>query len=199
MFRNSETSKRLTQKTSQKLTSSQGDFLAQTSQSPKTTHKESLGKEVDFGKSNYDSLTHYDPNTASWRTSQLSMFGGLEPFSEIWPRWGMMRNGAVFPLRGSGPSTVVRESGFWPTPRASDGKRLRFKASSILKSFRRNRESGNGFSPTLPEMITVLSSGKRLKVSFVEMMMGMPTSWTDLKHSETAKHHAQHMLSESGF
>ena len=184
--RSGETSKKLKQANSQEPILSQGDFLAQTFQSQITIQKESQVRGRVYGQSSLESYGIYDQDTQSWRTYQLSLFGGWEKLSETWPPSGMTRNGKLYHHRGVEPSTDVKGFGYWPTPRASDGKRLRFKASSILKVFKRNRESGNGFSPTLPELITVLSDGKRLRTSFVELMMGIPTSWTDCKCLVTA-------------
>ena len=86
----------------------------------------------------------YDRASHSWRTFQVSFLAvTLEPFSETWPRAGMMHAGAFYPQPswehriseiGCGywltPSTMQigtsenrRENQnlkFWPTPRASD-------------------------------------------------------------------------------
>jgi len=43
-------------------------------------------------------LAKFDPSTSSWKTPQCSLFEDLEPFSEIWPRWGTMRNGVCYRL-----------------------------------------------------------------------------------------------------
>jgi hypothetical protein len=39
------------------------------------------------------SFTKYDPDSSSWKTHQCSLLGGLDEFSETWPRWGLMRGG----------------------------------------------------------------------------------------------------------
>ncbi len=49
----------------------------------------------------------FDPDTCSWRTSQLCLLGGWIPFSERWPRSGMMLSGTVYRL----PPLVPRISG----------------------------------------------------------------------------------------
>jgi hypothetical protein len=72
------------------------------------------------GKSLRGSLAKYDPDSASWKTHQYSLLGGLTLFSETWPRWGIMRDGELFPQ----PTPVLRisgdESGYWPTPAAME-------------------------------------------------------------------------------
>ena len=39
------------------------------------------------------SFVKYDPDTSLWKTHQCSLLGDLEPFSETWPQWGLMRDG----------------------------------------------------------------------------------------------------------
>jgi hypothetical protein len=41
------------------------------------------------------SFAKYDPASRTWKTRQSSLLGGLESFSETWPRWGSMRMGSV--------------------------------------------------------------------------------------------------------
>jgi hypothetical protein len=70
-----------------------------------------------------ESLAKYDPDSRSWRTAQCSLFGGLEEFSETWPRWGTMRSGACWALPTPARHTNETESGFWPTPNCPNGGR----------------------------------------------------------------------------
>src|SRR5690625_5070783 len=39
------------------------------------------------------SFAKYDRDLCSWKTPQYSLLGGLDEFSETWPKWGLMRNG----------------------------------------------------------------------------------------------------------
>jgi DNA (cytosine-5)-methyltransferase 1 len=55
----------------------------------------------------------------SWKTSQLSLFGGLTEFSWNSMHWGMMRDGQLFQPQRWEPRTFADESGFLPTPTAS--------------------------------------------------------------------------------
>ncbi len=57
---------------------------------------DSMENEAGSGPKWPGSLAKFDQNTHSWRTAQQSLFGGLEEFSEIWPKWGSMRNGECF-------------------------------------------------------------------------------------------------------
>ena len=40
-----------------------------------------------------ESLMKYDRDSCLWKTRQSLLLGGLEEFSETWPRWGTMRTG----------------------------------------------------------------------------------------------------------
>ncbi len=175
------------QKNCQSATSFQEDFHVLTSQLPTTTHKALRASGRVYGKTSSESYGIYDQDTQSWRTYQHSLFGGWEKLSEIWPASGMTRNGKLYPHRGLELSTAEIGSGLWPTPRASDGKRLRFKVHSLKKIVLKNQTNGNNFSLSLPELIKLMSGGKNIKTSFVEMMMGLPKMWTDCKCLETAK------------
>ena len=53
---------------------------------------------VGYGESMPGSFARYDRATASWKTHQCSLFGGLESFSATWPRSGMMRRGKCYQL-----------------------------------------------------------------------------------------------------
>lgn len=69
------------------------------------------------------SFAKYDPVSRLWRTRQCSLLGGLDVYSETWPRWGSMRDGECsvppMPARRTGES----ESGLWPTIRSTDADR----------------------------------------------------------------------------
>lgn len=67
------------------------------------------------------SLARYDHATSSWKTSQLCLDGGLETFSETWPRSGMMRSGTAYRLPLSALHTFETGCGWWPTPNKTNG------------------------------------------------------------------------------
>ena len=54
------------------------------------------GNTLAFGGKCGASLAKYDPDKCSWRTRQYSLAGGLEPYSETFPRWGMMQSGELY-------------------------------------------------------------------------------------------------------
>lgn len=73
------------------------DSHARTSAQP-AKEQASQERGADSGKSLPASFAKWDPDTCSWRTHQYSLLGGLELYSETWPRWGMMHNGESFQL-----------------------------------------------------------------------------------------------------
>ena len=93
-------------------------FHAKTSpQQEKEQESTESGQEC--GEKWQGSFTKYDPDSSSWKTHQCSLLGGLESFSETWPRWGLMRDGECWERQMSELPTSETESGFWPTPTAS--------------------------------------------------------------------------------
>lgn len=68
------------------------------------------------------SLARYDRDSCSWKTAQCSLLGGSASYSETWPRWGTMRNGACWALPMPAHHTDDNEFGFLPTPLASNTK-----------------------------------------------------------------------------
>ena len=79
----------------------------------------STGRARVFGQSTPVSLASFDLDTSSWRTSQLSLLGGSEPFSQTWPRSGMTRSGTAYRLQPLAPLTGGIASGLLPTPAAT--------------------------------------------------------------------------------
>ncbi len=67
------------------------------------------------GESTGESSLRYDPAGQSWRTSQACLVSGWEPFSETFPRSGMMLSGTVSQLPPSAPLTGGTGFGSSPT------------------------------------------------------------------------------------
>ena len=101
-------------------------FLAKTSRSPAEVSA-SVANARGFGKKCSESFAKYDPDTSLWRTSQLCFQGGLESFSETWPRSGMTRSGIAYRLPPSAPLTGEIEFGLLPTPDCSDRRSMKSK------------------------------------------------------------------------
>jgi hypothetical protein len=164
------------------------------------------------GQSSRESFAKYDPVSRSWRTRQLSLEGGLIEFSATWPKWGLMQRGECsarptldFPITGN-------ESGFSPTPTATDGKS---ESMSLELVERRMNASTRGVRlsewlhrkmiPT-PNACQGHSGGRldelggsgnifrgtafgKLKINprWSEQIMGWPTGWTSCEQSATDK------------
>ena len=73
------------------------------------------------GENTGDLLANDDPASSSWRTCQACLVSGWEPFSETWPRSGMMLSGTACQLAPSAPLTGEIVSGLLPTPTTSEG------------------------------------------------------------------------------
>lgn len=71
------------------------------------------------------SFVRFDPSSSSWKTAQCSLLGDLDEFSGTWPRWGSGSPGGCSGLTMWQPPTNENGSGFWPTPRATDGGHAR--------------------------------------------------------------------------
>ncbi len=61
-------------------------------------------------------LAKYDHLSCSWKTLQYSLLGGLEEFSETFPRWGTMQSGVCWEREMLVLNIGETESGFWATP-----------------------------------------------------------------------------------
>jgi len=132
------------------------------------------------------SFTKYDPDSRSWKTAQCSLLGGLEPFSQTWPQWGLMRNGECWERLTLERLTRGTESGslreMWPTVVKSDYAARRptenWQGKSDLPSVVWTR-SGGTQNPQMPPA--------KLSADWVEWFMGWPLGWTELKPLATDK------------
>lgn len=73
-------------------TSSAAAFPAKTSAQPDEVQA-LRAKEAVYGKKCSESFARFDHATRSWRTAQCSLLGDLEPYSEVWPKAGIMLRG----------------------------------------------------------------------------------------------------------
>ena len=78
--------------------------------------------EADSGEKWHESLAKFDPDSYSWKTRQCSLLEEWEQSLEIFPRWGLMRGGELYPQPIPGRHISENESGLWPTPIASEWK-----------------------------------------------------------------------------
>lgn len=127
------------------------------------------------------SFARFNQNTYSWKTPQYSLLGGLIEYSETWPRWGMMQDGACFRLASLVHHTHGKGCSLWPTPTARDRRTL-----AGGRDRKRAKKSGKSLCHTIGEL---LGFPKRtyIKPCILEKMMIWPEGWTDVKPLETDK------------
>lgn len=138
----------------------------------------SKGSGVDCGPKWSGSFARFNPSSFSWKTRQLSLFGGLEEFSETWPAWGLMQGGECWELKT--PEGVMRGNGggVLPTPLASDWKggtnQPHSKTGKLRDDqFRHWLKIHFGLTYPIP--------------AHSEAVMGWPIGWSDFKPLEMDK------------
>lgn len=128
------------------------------------------------------SLAKYDPDSRSWKTAQCLLLGGLEQFSETWPRWGLMRDGECWGLTPSAGLMDGHESGLsLPTPLKTDERKfMKFKKASVLKP------TFGCHVGSIPYWTTA-NYGVIPSVALITWVMNWPDGWTSLRPLETGK------------
>lgn len=140
------------------------------------TKKGLRGKDRAYGRNFAELLARYDLDSQSWKTSQICLLAneelGLDEFLETWPRSGLMRNGISYQLPPLVPHIAGKESGSWPTPQASDNRKVISTFGSCLRTL-----------AAIPELGTVEGW---INPILSEWLMGYPDNWTALNDAETA-------------
>ena len=166
--------------------------LAKTSVQLTLKPKESTENGVDCGEKWGEWLAKYNLDTCSWKTRQLLLFEDSDESWEIWPRWGMMRDGMCFqPQRSEHPS-YDDESLFWPSPNASEEKDIaKFKTLYDLATREQFGTSGR-IARTICKMSPQLRSNLEtvgLNPCFAEALMGWIIGSSALNPLEMDKFH----------
>jgi DNA (cytosine-5)-methyltransferase 1 len=96
-----------------------------------------------------ESFAWYSPNTSCWKTSQRSLLTDWTPFSESWPKQGLMRNGRAY--RQVLWATAIKEigGGLLPTPYASFGMSSRTEQTADRETPQSGQRSKLGRSDCL--------------------------------------------------
>ena len=81
---------------------------------PQEKAQELTESDQECGEKWLASFVKYDPDSSLWRTHQCSLLGDLEPFSETWPQWGLMRDGECWEQRMLEQTIRGTESGLSP-------------------------------------------------------------------------------------
>lgn len=143
-----------------------------------------------------ESFARWDQNTLSWRTPQCSLLADLDTFSGIWPRWGMMLNGACYPLpmpsglsairglityaNGSGSLPTLTVHGNYNRKGASkssgDGLHTALRLQTLVADDSVNRAKGK-FNSRGEAKLSGWAGGP-LNPTWCEWFMGFPMGWT---------------------
>ena len=118
---------------------------------------------ADCGQKWQESFAKLDRVSSMWKTRQLSLFGGLAPFSETWPLWGTMRRGECFRLAMLEHDTSVKECGSMPIP-------CRY---------------GNGGTGGTAKLKSLGIDRCKINPNQQEWLMMWPQGWTELTPLET--------------
>lgn len=129
----------------------------------------------DFSSKSSDYVAIFDRDSFSWKTSQLSLFGGSTEFSWSSLRSGMTVGGRLYQPPNLEPRTCASGGGYWPTPVARD-----WKGQGMSKERRETRKPDN-----LCSAVKALDGRGTLNPTWVEWLMGYPKEWTALDASVT--------------
>ena len=161
----------------------------------------------DYFSKSFASLANFDRDSFSWKTSQLSLFGGLTAFSWSSLRWGTTVAGRLYQPQRWEPRTLESDGSFWLTPRASDtcrgenqntflkrmGDRTDRCAQSLAAQVRNPKTWPTPCARDWKDTGTSLSelnrntpglsaqAGGQLNPTWVEWLMGYPSEWTALE------------------
>ena len=139
------------------------------------------------GTNSIESFAYYSRDTSSWKTCQQSFLEDLESFSETWPRQGITVNGVAYQRRLL-KEPVTRETGFGllPTPRAAKGMEMRLSKNMAKLEHKKYLETEmaariHTYGETHLTNSKEIGENGVLNPSFVELLMGFPLGWTELK------------------
>lgn len=141
----------------------------------------------DCGLSLSGSFGHFGRDSSLLKTSQHSLFGGLIEFSGALPRAGMMRNGTLFRRNNLALHINAIDFSLWPTPLASDWRRMGLSLGAHLKQQFRNKTRGYGCGPASGNLVmhSLIEFGGLPTANFFEWLMNFPVNWTDIESPET--------------
>lgn len=172
-----QTSETLELTTLSRSTSSQEDSRVRTSASPA---REQVSTENDpvFGESSLEWFASYDPDTCSWKTPQLSLFGGSETYSRIWPSSGTMQNGRCYPRAPWVLHTHGRGCSLWHTVTAQDCKPAGPVETEMVRRYLDGERIPNTYIRLRSQVAAREGRTGRLNPEWVEWLMGFPRNWT---------------------
>jgi hypothetical protein len=168
----------------EKLMSYAEDFHARILASPQTQVEEVSelqGSDQGCGVKWGESFAKLDQDTFLWKTHQCLLAGGLEPFCETWPEWGMMQNGECFarPI----PAWITSGKGFSYMPTITKTQIIEpLEPQTKINSKGRIRKiAKTGTEGSISWALWVLLHGLNPMPKAAEYFMGWPMEWTALQ------------------
>jgi hypothetical protein len=147
----------------------------------------------DSGGKWFEPFAWFDRASQSWRTWQRCLIGEWEPFSETWPRSGMMRNGIAYRRQPLAPLTAETESGLLPTPEASNTKAVALRSAgrsprNFLAQLPTPRATdGDKGSRTTEGALRELNRGRNLDLGTIARLWPTPTANEDAAGTPNGK------------
>lgn len=124
--------------------------------------------EADFSSRSCAWPKKSSPSSYSLKTFlQLQHAGDFKSLTKL-PRWGMIVDGVLYPLKASVQNIRDRDGSFWPTPKARDAKAAGMKSES-------KRDN-----PSLPFRVWEKTGGRKMNLPWLEWLMRYPAGWTEL-------------------
>ena len=179
-----------------------GAFPVRTSASQTPTATGSTARKAGSGESLRGSFARYDRDMSSWRTAQISLFGGSDECLETWPLWGLMVDGACYPQKilehgicdkGSGLLPTLTVSGNYNRKGASknsgDGLATVIRRMPTLRATDGERGGRGDLRTTVQRLRAAVTEpeqlGGTLNPNWCEWFMGWPIGWTASEPLET--------------
>jgi hypothetical protein len=153
------------------------------------------GSGLDCGQKWPESLAKWSQDSFLWKTRQLSLITDLEPFSEKFPRWGIMQDGEFWELTIQDYHTTAIGAGLLPTVVKNEG--IAFLGGPL-----RSTESWKDTSRLSHRLIGFWKGFKKREMNarikqkiachptFAEWMMGWPEMWSASQGLEMDKFQA---------
>jgi hypothetical protein len=148
--------------------------------------KELMVPVADSGEKWQEWFAKFDPDSCSWKIRQLWLFADLDESLEIWPRWGLMRDGVCLEQKKSEDIATDNESGLLPRPQKVDGQKWYVVTQ---QSTRKRIAEGRQLMLIHVVGLTAYEHLSRWLANppFWEAMMDWPIGWTDCTPLATGK------------
>lgn len=157
------------------------------------------GNGLGFGQKWPESLAKWSQDSFLWKTRQLSLITDLEPYSENFPRWGIMQDGEFWELTIQDYHTIAIGAGLLPTVVKNEG--IAFLGGPL-----RSTETWQDTSRLSHRLIGFWKNFKKREMNarikqkiachpiFAEWMMGWPEMWSASQELEMDKFQAWLLL-----